>query len=92
MRFVESHPNVRYYDDFRRTPFADEVTLSAALEAMKAHQLGQDDHTDIFAVGFSATDVIGHTYGPDSQEAMDQLLRLDRVLEKLFKEIDDRWA
>ena len=82
-------PEVQYYDDFRRTPFADEVTLSAALEAMKAHQLGQDDHTDIFAVGFSATDVIGHTYGPDSQEAMDQLLRLDRVLEKLFKEVDD---
>jgi predicted AlkP superfamily pyrophosphatase or phosphodiesterase len=83
-------PEVRYYDDFRRTPFADEVTLSVALEAMKAHQLGQDDHTDILAVGFSATDVIGHTYGADSQEVMDQLLRLDRVLEKLFKEIDDK--
>jgi predicted AlkP superfamily pyrophosphatase or phosphodiesterase len=82
-------PEVRYYDDFRRTPFADEVTLSVALEAMKTHQLGQDDHTDIFAVGFSATDVIGHTYGADSQEVMDQLLRLDRVLEKLFKEVDD---
>jgi predicted AlkP superfamily pyrophosphatase or phosphodiesterase len=83
-------PELRYYEDFRRTPFADEVTLSVALEAMKAHQLGQDDHTDIFAVGFSATDVIGHTYGADSQEVMDQLLRLDRVLEKLFKEIDDK--
>ncbi len=83
-------PELLYYDDFRRTPFADEVTLSVALEAMKAHQLGQDDHTDIFAVGFSATDVIGHTYGADSQEVMDQLLRLDRVLEKLFKEIDEK--
>ena len=83
-------PELRYYEDFRRTPFADEVTLSVALEAMKAHQLGQDDHTDIFAVGFSATDVIGHTYGADSQEVMDQLLRLDRLLEKLFKEIDDK--
>jgi len=82
-------PELRYYEDFRRTPFADEVTLSVALEAMKAHQLGQDDHTDIFAVGFSATDVIGHTYGADSQEVMDQLLRLDLVLAKLFKEIDD---
>ena len=83
-------PELRYYDDFRRTPFADEVTLSVALEAMKAHQLGQDEHTDIFAVGFSATDVIGHTYGPESQEVMDQLLRLDSVLEKLFQEIDDK--
>jgi hypothetical protein len=82
-------PERLYYDDLRRTPFADEVTLSVALEAMKAHQLGQDEHTDIFAVGFSATDVIGHTYGPESHEVMDQLLRLDSVLEKLFKAIDD---
>ena len=82
-------PEVLYYDDFRRTPFADEVTLSAALEAMKAHQLGQDEDTDILAVGFSATDVIGHTYGPESQEVMDQLLRLDSVLAKLFQGIDE---
>ena len=83
-------PDRLYYDDFRRTPFADEVTLSVALEAMKAHQLGQDDSTDIFAIGFSATDIVGHTYGVDSQETMDQLLRLDLVLEKLFQEIDDK--
>jgi predicted AlkP superfamily pyrophosphatase or phosphodiesterase len=81
-------PERLYYDDLRRTPFADEVTLSVALEAMKAHQLGQDLDTDIFAVGFSATDVIGHTYGPESHEIMDQLLRLDSVLEKLFQGID----
>src|SRR5262249_40401595 len=79
-----------YYDDLRRTPFADEMTLAVALEAMKAHQLGGDSTTDILAVGFSATDVVGHTYGSDSQEVMDQLLRLDLVLEKLFKEIDSK--
>jgi arylsulfatase A-like enzyme len=82
-------PENRYYDDFRRTPFADEVTLSIALEAMKQHQLGQDAHTDIFAVGFSATDVIGHTYGSESQEVMDQMLRLDAALGKLFQAIDE---
>ena len=83
-------PDRLYYDDLRRTPFADEVTLSVAVEAMKAHQLGRDDYTDIFAIGFSATDIVGHTYGVESQETMDQLLRLDLTLEKLFKEIDDR--
>lgn len=83
-------PDAAYYDDLRRTPFADELTLSVALEAMTAHQLGRDNHTDILAIGFSATDVVGHTYGADSQEMMDQLLRLDVVLGKLFKEIDDK--
>ncbi|MGB7217728.1 MAG: alkaline phosphatase family protein [Vicinamibacterales bacterium] len=77
-----------FYDDLRRTPFADEVTLSVALEAMRAHQLGRDEDTDIFAVGFSATDIVGHTYGAESQEMMDQVLRLDVILDKLFKEID----
>ena len=57
---------------------------------MKAHQLGEDAATDIFAVGFSGTDVVGHTYGSDSQETMDQLLRLDLVLDNLFEEIDSK--
>lgn len=81
-------PDRAYYDDLRRTPFGDELTLSVALEAMKAHQLGADEHPDIFAIGFSSTDVIGHTYGATSQEVMDQLLRLDLLLQQLFTEID----
>jgi predicted AlkP superfamily pyrophosphatase or phosphodiesterase len=88
---IRGKPSERtYYDDLRRTPFADEMTLAFALEAMKAHRLGEDSNTDVFAVGFSGTDVVGHTYGPDSQETMDQLLRLDLVLKRLFQEIDSR--
>ena len=81
-------PEVRFYDDLRRTPFADELTLAFALEAMEAHHIGEDEVTDLFAIGFSATDVVGHTYGPDSHETMDQLLRLDAALGRLFKAID----
>jgi len=89
-RIREAPPLKGYYEDFRRTPFADEMVLQAALEAMKAHGLGEDAVTDILAIGFSATDVIGHTYGADSHEAMDQLLRLDQTLQKLFEEVDRR--
>jgi len=81
-------PETGFYDDLRRTPIADEMTLDVALEAMNAHHLGEDNVTDILAIGFSATDIIGHTYGADSQEIMDQLLRLDLVLDRLFKEVD----
>src|SRR5437667_9496631 len=66
-------PRPEFYDDFRRTPFADEMTLGIALEAMKAHEIGSDHLTDILAIGFSATDNIGHTYGAYSQEMMDQM-------------------
>ena len=41
-------------------------------------------------MSFSATDVIGHTYGPDSQEQMDNLLRLDRTLGRLLDEAERR--
>lgn len=77
-------PDKDFYDDLRRTPFADELTLDVAVQAISGHQLGQDEHTDILAVGFSATDIVGHTYGPDSHEMMDQLLRLDVVLDQLL--------
>jgi predicted AlkP superfamily pyrophosphatase or phosphodiesterase len=88
---IEGKPgDPKFYDEFRRVPFLDEMTLHVALEAMKEHDLGSDDATDIFAVGFSATDIIGHTYGPDSQEIMDQMLRLDQYLQTLFKAVDQR--
>jgi predicted AlkP superfamily pyrophosphatase or phosphodiesterase len=83
-------PQARFYDDLRRTPFADDITLDFALEAMRAHQLGEDEEVDVFAIGFSATDVVGHTYGPESHEVMDQLLRLDATLGRLFKAIDSK--
>ncbi len=76
------------YDSFRRTPFMDELTLEVALDAMKAHGLGEDEVPDVLAVGFSATDVIGHAFGPDSQEMMDQMLHLDQTLKRLFDAAD----
>lgn len=83
-------PSFEYYDNLRRTPFADEMLLDFAVEAMKGHDLGRDEATDLLAVGFSACDVIGHTYGPDSQEQMDNLLRLDRTLGRLLDEAERR--
>jgi predicted AlkP superfamily pyrophosphatase or phosphodiesterase len=83
-------PETAFYEELRRTPIADEMTLDVALDAMKAHHLGEDRVTDILAIGFSATDIIGHAFGADSQEMMDQLLRLDLVLDRLFREVDTR--
>jgi predicted AlkP superfamily pyrophosphatase or phosphodiesterase len=81
-------PDSVFYGALRSTPFLDEIILDASLAAMNAHGLGQDEATDILAIGFSATDGVGHRYGPQSQEVMDQLLRLDRLLDTLFKHID----
>jgi len=83
-------PESAYYDNLRRTPFADQIVLEAALEILKFHDLGTDAAPDVLAVGFSGNDVIGHTYGAHSQEVMDGLLRLDLILEKLLQAVEAR--
>ena len=61
-------------------PWMDQLTLEVALAGVRAMKLGAGPHTDLLAISLSATDYIGHTYGPDSREQHDQILRLDRAL------------
>ena len=62
------------------TPWMDELTLNAALEGVQKLSIGDGAATDILAVSLSATDYVGHRYGPDSREQHDNILRLDRSL------------
>ncbi len=62
------------------TPWMDDVVLAFALEGVEALSIGKGPQTDVVAVSVSATDIIGHRYGPDSKEIHDQMLRLDRAL------------
>jgi predicted AlkP superfamily pyrophosphatase or phosphodiesterase len=64
----------------RFTPMVDELTAAVALEGLRQLDLGKGPTTDVLAVSFSATDYVGHFFGPESKEQHDQILRLDRVL------------
>jgi predicted AlkP superfamily pyrophosphatase or phosphodiesterase len=70
------------------TPPVDELTLDFAKTLIHAEHLGQGDATDFLAVSFSATDYVGHLFGPSSLESEDMILRLDRTLAALFQAID----
>ncbi len=61
-------------------PWMDEITLGFALQGVRTLGLGAGPQTDVLAISLSATDAIGHRYGPDSREIHDQILRLDRSL------------
>lgn len=61
-------------------PMMDQLTLSFALEGVRQMRLGAGPSTDVLAVSLSTTDAIGHTFGPDSRELHDQIVRLDRYL------------
>jgi predicted AlkP superfamily pyrophosphatase or phosphodiesterase len=66
------------------TPWMDEITLDLALDGMRALSLGESSRTDVLAISLSATDLIGHGFGPDSREIHDNILRLDRSLGVFF--------
>jgi hypothetical protein len=77
---VLSSEPARAASDLPNTPWMDRLTLDAALEGLQALDLGRGPQTDLLAVSLSATDYIGHRYGPDSREQHDNVLRLDRAL------------
>ncbi len=79
-----------FYAALRYTPMGDEITLAFVKELMTQEELGQGKSLDMLAVSFSATDYLGHAFGPDSMEAEDNLLRLDRTLAAFFAFIDEQ--
>jgi predicted AlkP superfamily pyrophosphatase or phosphodiesterase len=86
----ESKPGKVFYDRFRESPYANEYTAAFAKAAVVGEKLGQDDYTDLLTVSFSANDLVGHSFGPYSQEVEDITLRTDRVLADLFNFIDQK--
>lgn len=78
-----------YYTSLKETPMADQLTLAFVRALVAAEQPGRQGSTDVLAISFSATDYVGHAFGPDSLEAEDNLLRLDRTLAELFRLLDD---
>ena len=59
------------------SPWMDSLTLAFALRGTRELSLGARGATDLLSISLSTTDKIGHTYGPDSREIHDHLLRLD---------------
>ncbi len=72
------------------TPFGDAYLADFAQALIESQDLGTDAYPDFLGLGFSALDKIGHTYGPDSPELLDTLLRLDRTLGELLAFVDRR--
>jgi predicted AlkP superfamily pyrophosphatase or phosphodiesterase len=69
-----------FYSTLRFTPMGDVLTLDFAKELVDREALGQGDAVDVLAVSLSATDYLGHAFGPNSLEMEDNILRLDRSL------------
>jgi arylsulfatase A-like enzyme len=77
---------------FIGVPTMDSLTLAFALDGVRAMHLGGGRATDLLAVSLSATDAIGHAFGPDSREIHDQVLRLDRYLGTFLEQLFVRYG
>jgi hypothetical protein len=68
-----------YYSTLRFTPMGDVLTLDFAKELVDREAVGQGDAIDVLAVSLSATDYLGHAFGPNSLEMEDNVLRLQLI-------------
>jgi predicted AlkP superfamily pyrophosphatase or phosphodiesterase len=84
---VESDPGP-YFSWFFNSPFADEALFALAQIAVTEMQLGQRAATDMLALAVKSVDRIGHDYGHRSQEQLDIVMRLDRLLGQFFDFLD----
>jgi predicted AlkP superfamily pyrophosphatase or phosphodiesterase len=79
-----------YYSAVGNSPMGNELLLQFAKAAIVNEKLGQTDNVDLLCVSFSSNDLIGHTWGPDSQEVLDVTLRTDALLKDLLDFLDAR--
>lgn len=69
-------------------PQGNSYLLEFAKSALNGEKLGQSGNTDFLAISLSSTDYVGHQFGPNSIEAEDTYLRLDKDLEAFFNYLD----
>ena len=86
-----SAPGPAYYEAVAYTPIGLEAEMSFARAALDGEKLGQGTATDVLAISISTTDLVGHLYGPYSQEYQDIALRLDRAVAGLVTELERRF-
>jgi predicted AlkP superfamily pyrophosphatase or phosphodiesterase len=78
-----------YYEALATSPFGNDMLLDLARQAIVEEKLGQRNVPDLLCISFSSNDLIGHVWGPDSQEVLDVTLRSDLIVRDLLKFLDE---
>ena len=69
-------------------PYGDRAILDLGSQAVDKYNMGKDKYTDILFLGLSATDGVGHSFGPHSHEQLDNYLRLDKNLGQFIESLE----
>jgi predicted AlkP superfamily pyrophosphatase or phosphodiesterase len=73
---------------WQSSPLSDAYLARMAAALTRSLALGQRDTTDFLGVSFSALDLVGHRFGPESREVEDLLAHLDTTLGTLIAQLD----
>jgi predicted AlkP superfamily pyrophosphatase or phosphodiesterase len=85
---AQSGSTESFFTRWQRSPFADEYLERLAETAIDKMALGKGQRTDFLAVSFSSLDLVGHVFGPRSQEVQDMLVRVDATIGRLLEHLD----
>jgi hypothetical protein len=90
---LDLHPK-GYFRSLYQSPFTDDLVLQLALALVDDEPLGlgRGPAPDLLGISFSAHDVVAHSYGSESEEALDTLRRLDAHLERLLIALQARFG
>jgi predicted AlkP superfamily pyrophosphatase or phosphodiesterase len=81
-------PDEEFFGHWMRSPLSDDYLGKLAAAAADTLRLGRGPQIDFLGVSFSALDLVGHAYGPDSHEVQDMVARLDVTIGSLLDHLD----
>lgn len=85
---LAAQAGVNLLEVIKSTPWGNTLTKDFALATINNEKLGKGSATDFLTLSFSSTDYVGHAFGPNSIEAEDTYLRLDKDLADLLSFLD----
>lgn len=76
------------YERIASTPYGNSLLETLAKTVVTNENMGKGANPDFLTVSFSSPDYIGHAFGPNSWEQMDDYIKLDSLLGDFFSFLD----
>lgn len=83
-------PDQSYYSRLTNSPYGVKMTFLVAQAAVEEEKLGSDEIPDILTVSQSTPDYALHSYGPNSEEALDMAVNCDRELSEFLNFLNSK--
>ncbi len=87
---LSKEPDSLLLEGYYLSPYSVDHIFQLANFTIEKEQLGADSLTDIFCIGVSTTDEVGHAFGPDSRELQELYVHCDKILGDFIEYLDEK--